>query len=164
MTTLKEKLLHKIDSHELRMKPKRYFVMRLVALAIVAGLVLAVTVFLFNFIFFSMRVSGHAQLFRYGGAGFFVFLKLFPWLLFATDILLVILLEKLLRRFRFAYRQPVLYLFLALFAFGIAAGLFLDRISDVNERLLNHADRDELPGLINNLYRGARRLPPGEFR
>jgi hypothetical protein len=164
MATIKEQILEKIRGNELRMKPRAYFTLRLIALGLVASLILVLTVFIFNFIFFSMRVSGHAHLFRYGFSGIVIFLALFPWTLLFADLLLVILLEHLLRRFRFASRQPILYVFLVLLALAISAGIFIDRTSDINERLLHHADRDELPGALNEFYEGARRLPPPEFR
>ncbi|MDB5194683.1 MAG: hypothetical protein JWN50_697 [Parcubacteria group bacterium] len=162
--TIKENILHKIKENKLSMRPRAYFLLRMVLVALLGLVILLVSVFLFNLIFFSMRVSGHAHLMSYGPSGIAIFLRLFPWPLLIVDVLLLMLLEHLLRRFRFAYKQPILYFFFAILALAISVGLLIDRSSDVNDRMLRHADVNDLPGPFNNFYEGARRLPPPEFR
>jgi len=164
MANLKDSILQKIKENEVRMKPKAYFTARMIALAAVALLILVLTVFIFNFIFFSMRVSHHMSLMRSGGHGFLLFLALFPWTLLLADVALIALLENLLRRFRFAYRHPALYIFLILLAVGISAGLVLDRHTPLNDHFLRRADEHGLPGPMNQFYEGARRLPPPGYR
>ena len=164
MTSLKDKILEKIESRELSMKPRYLFGLRLALMVLVALLVLVFSVFIFNFIFFSIRVSGHMALLSFGLRGVGAFVLNFPWGLLIIDVLLVVLLEKMLRHFRFAYRSPVLYLFFAILALAISAGLVIDRSSDVNDRMLHRVESGErgLP-FFAPIYRGARRPWPEGF-
>jgi hypothetical protein len=69
-------------------------------------------------------------------------------------------LEWLVREFRFGYKIPVLYLLFGIFVLTAATALAIDRGTDINDRLLVHADRNELP-FGGDFYEGARRPMPG---
>jgi preprotein translocase subunit SecG len=153
---LKERILADISSRNTRVYPRIYFVLRTVLVAIVAILVLVVSIFIFNYVFFSLRVSGQEDLLNFGARGFSSFLEHFPWLLLALDLILTLLLEWLLRRFRFGYRSPILYLLLGIFAVTISAGYLMDRATRVDDALLYQADRNSLVGPFNEIYENIR--------
>jgi hypothetical protein len=155
----KDRILERIRQGERPMRSKAYFVARIIALALVALAVLAISIFLANFILFGIRINSHDALLGFGPRGLLLFVRMFPWPLLIIDIGLIILLEWLLRKFRFGYKSPVLYLFIGIIALSASAGFLIDRETDVNDRLLNRADRHELPG-FDDVFEGARHAPP----
>lgn len=163
MDKLQEKILQKIREGEVVMRPKLYFTLRAVALVLVTLAVLALSVFICNFIFFTLRLNGHESLLSRPG-GLFLFLRFFPWGLVVLDVALVFLLEWMLRQFKFAYQRPTLYLSLALVAVVLSAGFVIDRGTPFNDRILMRADRGGLPPPFVQIYEGSRRPLPPEFR
>lgn len=158
----KERILQKIRSQEISMRPKLYFTLQLSALAAVAFLILVFSVFIFNFLLFTIRINSHDALLGFGPRGFAAFLYFFPWELLALDIALIVALQWMLRTFKFGYQTPAAYLLLGLLAASALFGFALDRGTVLNDRFLDEADRHEL-GPFNDLYGHARRpLPPGQ--
>ena len=54
---MKDELLAKIKAGEVTMRPKIHFTIKAVALVAVAFAVLVISILIFNFIFFSIRIS-----------------------------------------------------------------------------------------------------------
>ena len=160
---LKEGILKKIRSHEVFMKPRSYFIVRVIALALVLGAILLISIFLCNFILFSIRISGHEPLLGFGPRGLFVFAKLLPWTLLTADIILILLFEWMLRKFSFGYKGPVLYLLLGLVVLTGSISFIIDRGTPFNDRLMRQQNERGLPYPLNNFYQHARRPHlPGE--
>jgi len=163
----KDAVLAQIREKKVSMRPKVYFTLKAALILIVAGIILLVSVGIVNFIAFSLRLNGHESLLAFGPRGVLAFLAIFPWPLVVIDALLVVLLEELLRRFRFTYRSPMLYLILAILAVALSVGITLDRATPLNDDLLQSADHDHLPPPLEALYEGARAPAPhdhGIFR
>lgn len=158
MTNMKEKIMQEIAAGKVAMTPRAYFHAKMAALVTLSLGVFLSSVFLFNFIFFSIRLSGQDALLGFGPEGWRAFVFFFPWGLFALDIILVFFLQKFLREFRFGYRIPVLYLLGGLMGAALLAGFTLAATTPLNERL--HERRGDLPPPMRALYDGARRPPP----
>lgn len=158
----KETVLAKIQRREVSMRPKFYFTAETILAGFVALLILLVSVGLLNFIFFGLRLNGHESLLNFGPQGIALFFFIFPWPLLALDVLLVLFLETLLRRFKFGYRAPVLYLLLGLLAVSISAGLALDRGTSLNDLLFTRAEHGELPSPFAEFYEGVPAAAPHE--
>jgi len=158
--TLKEKILSTINAKGLSMHPKYYFWLRVAAITVVSVAALLISVFIFNFILFSIRLNSHDAFLSFGPRGWGAFLYFFPWELLTLEVVLVGLLLWLLRQFRFGYQSPLLYMLLGLFIITFAAGLMLDRTTGINERFLRDADNRRLPPPFNEFYGHARRVPP----
>lgn len=152
---LKQQILENIRSGKVSMRPKLHFTLTVLATVFVSVAVLAVSVFIFNFILFSIRINHHDTLLEFGSNGLVAFLFFFPWLLLVIDIALIALLEWLLRRFKFGYKIPVLYLLLAIIAVTGVTGLALDRGTSFNERMIERTHR--LPPPVGQFYDGARK-------
>ena len=161
-TNIKEKVLEKISSNELTMRPKSYFVFKAAALIAVAIAVLAVSVFVCDFILLSLRVTGHYSLLGFGSRGLWMFFTFLPWELLFFDGILVFLLERLLRQFRFGYRTPVLLLLFGVITVSISIGFFIDRSTDLNEQLLLRARNHQLVSPLDTYYDRAGHPPPEE--
>src|SRR3990167_8644737 len=111
---IKAKILAAIESGKVTMRPRWHFVLQ--ATLVICGLVIVLLALLFltSFIIFSLRNTGvwFAPSFGYRGIG--VFLTSLPWLLIGLTVIFVVLLEILVKKYSFAYRQPLLYSALAL--------------------------------------------------
>ena len=155
----KDRVLASIEAKHVKAYSKAHFTLRVILLALLAAVILIVSVLLVNFALFTLRISGRAMLLNFGPQGILIFIRVFPWPLLAFDIALILILEWLLQRFKFGYRSPVLYSLIAIFAIAISAGLIIDRGTRFNDLLLRDADDRRLPGAIGSIYRGARRPP-----
>lgn len=158
-STIKDRLLKDIRAGEVHMTPRAYFTLKLSALIIMALSALAISIFICNFIFFSIRFSGQHELLGFGSRGFTTFLYFFPWHLLAIDILLIALLQRLLRQFRTGYKIPVLYLLGALILAAALLGFAVDS-TRINDRMAERSER--LPSPFRDFYdRAQRPLPLG---
>lgn len=159
----KDAVLEKIRAGAVRMRPKLYFILKASAVAFVAFLVLAVSVFLASFIFFAIRLNGSDSLLGFGPRGLGLFLETFPWPLALLDLVLILGLEWLLRRFRFAYSRSVLLILLALLAVVGGIGVTVSQTTRFHDDLFEHAEREGLPPPLGAFYRGAHQKPPEEL-
>jgi hypothetical protein len=159
---LQQKILEKIRSGEVSMRPRAYFMLKMALLALVAAAIVLVSVFILNFILFSIRASSQDALLGFGPRGLVAFLAFFPWPLLILDGLLIAGAQWLLREFKFGYKLPVVYVIAGLLVATVAAAFVLDRGTGLNDALLDRYDHDELHGPFGDLYGNARRLPPGQ--
>jgi len=161
-TSLKEKVLGRIQSKKLSMHPKYYFWLRVAALVVVSLLVLLISIFIFNFLLFSVRISSNDAFLGFGPRGWQAFLTFFPWDLLAVDAVLVAVLLWLLRQFKFGYKNPMLYVLLGICVLTVGAGVVVDQTTGINERFLKDAHEHRLPPPLVGLYGRADRMPgPG---
>lgn len=149
--SLKEKVLKKIKEGEVSMKPRSFFVWKMVAITAVSIFILFVAVLILSFIFFSIRESGEHLLLGFGRHGFFTFITIFPWLLLIVSVGLLFLLDYILRYFKFGYRLPLLEIFIIVLLVSGIAGFTLN-LTPLHPSLLQSADRNELP-LFGPMYR-----------
>lgn len=156
---LKDRLLKDIRSGDVAMRPKFYFTLKVAALVVGVLAAVVITVFIFNFILFTIRINSQDALLGFGPRGWEAFMRFFPWHLLVLDIALVVGLQWLLRQFKFGYKIPVLYLLAGLLVAAIAAGFVLDRGTPINDRLYEMRGRG-LPPPLGNFYDRARRPPP----
>ncbi len=159
----KDAVLEKIRAGAVQMRPRFYFVLKAFTVAVVAGLVLVLSIFLASFIFFSLRLNATDSLLSFGSRGLITFLQMFPWPFALLDLGLIFLLEWLLRRFRFAYSRPMLYILIALVAVVTSASLLVASGTRFHDSLLERADRDELPLPLGAFYEGAREKAASDF-
>ena len=155
-----KKVLDKILARQLTMRPRFYFTLKTFLLAAVALLTLVISVSIGSFILFSIRTSYETSLLGFGPSGLRIFLSLFPWPLLVLDVACIFVLQWMLRRFRFGYRSPLLYLLFAIIIVAVAMTSFVegDRVSDT---VLRGAHNIRLP-IIGDFYDRGRRPPPFE--
>ena len=158
---IKSRILADINSGKLEMRPKIYFTLKITALVLVVLAIVSISVFILNFILFSIRINSHEALLSFGPRGWEAFTHLFPWGLLIVDVLLIVLLITLVRHFKLGYKIPILHLLTVLIVLTVAAGVFLDRGTPFNDRMYERGGRG-LPNPIMKMYKHAHRpLPPG---
>ncbi len=128
-------VLEKIRTDSVEMRSKAHYHFRVALAVFLAVVILGISIFLFNFMLFTVAASGRSLLLQFGYRGVLFFLLYFPWWLLAADIFLMLVLERMLRRFKFAYRLPGLYVLVSVLLFILAAGYVLDT-ADSNHRLV----------------------------
>lgn len=156
---LRDKILAKIRAHEVTMRPRLYFSAQLVGLMLGTAALIFVSVFILNFILFSIRIElteGTPAI------GVTQFLQFFPWHLLVLAVVLFGAVLWLLRQFKFVYRVPLLYLLGALLSATIITAAIVDRATPINDQLLLRADRHQLPPPFGDIYRGVHHARPYE--
>jgi hypothetical protein len=155
-----QKVLAKIQAHELTMRPKLHFTLKSLALALVAIVILILSVSIGSFILFTIRASHQAALLGFGVSGYVLFFRFFPWTLLTLDILSIITLQWMLRKFRFGYKSPLLYLLLSIVAVTLLVSTVVDR-SHGSDSILRGAHHHGIPFVGNLFDQGRRPLPRG---
>ncbi len=148
--SIRQNVLEKIKSGKVRKLPRVYFVLRIVATLFVSALLLVVSAFVFSFMLFSFHESGEQFLLGFGIDGILAFLMLFPWMLFAIDVILLLVLEWLLQGFKFGYRIPLLNFGLGIFAVSLVVGALIN-LTPLHVFLLQRADNKQLP-VVGDAY------------
>jgi len=151
---LKDRILREIRSGDVSMRPRAYFVLQVIALIVVALATLVVSIFIFNFIVFSIRINHTDALFLMGPRAWGTFFAFFPWTLLMLDVLLVLVLEWLVRRLSWGYKVPMLYLLGGLLALTIVSGIVIDRGTPLNDDLWR--GNQGLPPPLRDIYGHAR--------
>ncbi len=163
MDKLRDKILQKIHEGDVTMHSRAYYALKAAALLVIAAAVLVVSVFICNFIFFTLRFNGHESLLMRPG-GLLLFLRFFPWELLLLDVALIALFDWLLRQFRFGYKRPMVYLVIGTLLVVFAGGYAIDRATDANDALLERADDNDLFWPFGELYEHARRPLPLQYQ
>jgi len=153
--SLKNKVLGKIQAGEIHMKSKSYFVFRIILIVSVVVLVLIVSAFLVSYILFSLKTSGRLFLLDFGMRGVVGFFTGFPWLLLLTDVVLLIILDYMLKNFRFGYHNPVIYLFLGTFILALVFGYVIE-LTPLHKTLLLKTEERSLP-IMSGFYSGLKK-------
>ncbi len=141
------------------MHSRAYFALRLSLFIALCVAILAVSIFIFNFIAFSIRLNHHDALLGFGASGLLLFLRFFPWWLLVLDAALIAILQLLIRQFEFGYKIPVLRLVSGIVLAALVMGFVMDA-TRVNDRFLHDADSHLRPSPFDHLYQGARYAPP----
>jgi len=126
-SSLTDKVLEKIKGGQIKMRPKFYFVLKTVLLAVgffVAG---SLVLFLISFISFHLRASGIWYLPGFGPRGWGIYLRLMPWFLILAGLILILILEILAKRFSFVWRRPIIYSLLAIILIALIGGFIIER-------------------------------------
>ena len=161
---LQQNILEKIKAGDIKMRSKSYFIVHLVLLIVLAILVLFTSAFLVSFIFFSIHMSGRFFLLGFGWRGLGVFLLTFPWSILLIDIVFILALEWLLKRFQFIYRSPLVYTLGGVALVTLATG-FVINVTPLHDVLFRQEQQGPVP-VIGGFYDRIQRPPheSGVFR
>lgn len=152
---IKDEILQKIKAGEICMKPKNRFMRDLALLISIVILTFILSTILVSYTLFSLYASGHLFLLGFGSKGIYEFILHFPWLLMSADAILIIFLDFLLKRFRFGYNNPIVYLFLGtLLLTGILGAII--NLTAFHRNLLLRAEKQSLP-VFGGFYQGLRK-------
>jgi len=142
--TTKERVLEEIKSSQIKMRPKFYFVLKTVLLAVGFFAAGALVLFLISFISFHLRASGIWYLPGFGLHGWGIYFRLMPWFLILAGLILILILEILAKRFSFVWRRPIIYSLLAIILIAIIGGFIIER-TPFHPGLFSKARQGKLP-------------------
>ncbi|MBP8994370.1 MAG: hypothetical protein KBG30_11270 [Bacteroidales bacterium] len=140
----KENALDKIKKGEVKMRPRIYFIFRILLWVLGIILIFIAGVYLVDLIFIVLHKSGLWFTLGFGPKGIMIFLGNFPWVLLLITLIFVALLETLIRRFSITYKRPLIYSVLAILILISLVGFFIQK-SSFNEHILKRAEEGRLP-------------------
>ncbi len=109
------------------MRPKIYFLLNTALIAGGIFLLGGFIIFLISFIHFHLQASGVWYLPGFGFHGLGIYLKLLPWFLIFTSVVLIFILEVLAKHFAFVWRRPIFYSLLAIILIVLAGSFIIDK-------------------------------------
>ncbi|TRZ48637.1 MAG: hypothetical protein D4S01_10000 [Dehalococcoidia bacterium] len=152
MGSISNKVFNKIKKGQIKMRPKIYFILRAVLIALMTLLVALFVLFLVSFILFNLRASGAWFLPGFGFGAMGILVKSLPWLLIVIALTLVIILELLVKHFSFSYRRPILYSILGIIIFALLGSFAISR-THLHSDFFWKAQERKLP-MMGGFYRG----------
>ena len=152
MGSISDKIFNKIKKEQIKMRPKIYFILRAILVALMTILVAFFILFLVSFILFNLRASGAWFVPRFGFGAMGIFIKSLPWLFILIALILIVVLEILVKRFSFAYRRPILYSVLAIIIFALLGSFAISR-THLHPDFFWKAQERRLP-MMGGFYRG----------
>lgn len=128
-----------IKKNHMRMHSRWYFVVRAALILIAAVMLALLLLYVVSFIIFALYESGAWFEPAFGIPGWSLFLAALPWGMFILSLVLLVLLANVLRRYAFAYHQPV-FIFLLVIILCITMGGFLVAATSFHKGLLEYAE------------------------
>ncbi len=107
--SISQAVIDKIKKRKVKMKPRMYFILRAVLIALAIVVVVFFVLYLVSFIMFSLQLSGVWFMPAFGFPGVAVLFRSLPWLLIIVALLSIVLLEFFAKHFTFAYRKSALF-------------------------------------------------------
>ena len=163
---LKDTVLADIESGAVKMRPHAYFMLHSILLALGGFMILMTLVFLASLIFFMLRQTGVWFTPAFGLRGIGIFIASLPWLLVLSALVFVLILELLVKKYSFGYRQPLLYSALGVIAVALVGGSVVAR-TQLHAALYRQAQANHLP-IAAPLYqhccmKGVKEVHPGKI-
>jgi hypothetical protein len=134
---VEKEITSQIKEGQLKMKPKWYFWLGTALLFQGTLGVLLIGSFISNLCFYQLRVHGPFGYLFLGKEGWSPFIATFPWKLLIIIGFSLLIGFKLLQKYEFSYTKHSLYIFFALMATILLAGLLTD-LAGVNEKFRLH--------------------------
>jgi len=149
--SINNKVINKIKSGNIKMKPKIYFVLRTALLMLSILVLVLFIVCLISFIAFSLRSSGVWLSPAFGFPCIKMLFGSLPWVLILITVVLIVLLEIFAKKFTFVYRKPILYSLLIIILVVFLGGFLIDK-TPFHSNLFWKAQEGHLPG-FGSFYR-----------
>jgi len=150
--SIKSTILEKIKVGEVEMKSKWHFILKGLLMAFGVFIFAIAIIYLFSFILFILAQNGALFATEFGFHGIGIFFMSLPWILLLLVGIFVIILEKLVKKYSFSYRKPILYSILGILLMLLIGTFFVSRIG-LHQSLSRFADEDRLP-FWGGMYRG----------
>lgn len=162
-TSVRKDVMDAIRTGAVRMRPRWHFVL-LSLLSVLGVLILLLTLlYVSSLIVFFLRDSGAWFAPAFGGRGWSDLLTGVSWRLVPLILLFIVVLELVVRRYRFVYKQPLLLSVLGILILVTVGGILIGQ-TPFHRQILISARHGELPPPMRFVYDdGALRPPPGEL-
>jgi len=152
-------LMEAIKSGKVKMRSRRYFLLRDTLAVTSIVIVLLIVVYFASFIIFVLHQSGAWFVPVFGLSGWFALFYALPWVLIALSGLFVIALAFLVKRYPFGYQWPLLYSVLGAFFLVAAVSFFFVQTSFSDALFDSLVPRE----LLGEYYPGVGLLAPNDI-
>ena len=146
-----EEVMRAIRSGDVKMKPRWHFVLSGTLAALGCIILFLTLLYVASFAIFGMRQSGALFVPVFGMRGIFVFFHALPGILITLLVAFVVVLEILVRRYRFGYRAPLLVSVVVILMVVLAGGAALER-TRFHAALARQARLHQLPSPFGDMY------------
>lgn len=147
---LKDLIIKKIKTGDLKMKSKVYFMTKGLLFSLLILITALLAFYFASFVVFALRANGIFVAPLFGIKGIGIFISSLPWLLLSIVFLAIISLEILVRYFSFGYRQPIFYSLLFIVGIVLAGTFFVDK-THLHRNVFNHTRVKGIP-FISPIY------------
>ena len=148
---ISQNVVSKIETGELKMRPKVYFVIKTILIVGLLALAFLLALYFGSLIIFILRIN---DILLFHGMGFQVIRNIFlsfPWYLVFLVFGLVILVEAAAKRFNFVYRKPLIVSLLIILVLVFLSSLLIEK-SSLHHSFFRLAEQERLP-LAGRMYR-----------
>lgn len=141
---IRQKVMDAIASGRVVMRPRWQFVLSAVLAITGSAILLLALLFLASFILFTLRHTGLVFVPVFGSRGWYELLISLPWVLVLLLLFFIAVLEILVRRYSFAYRQPLLYSAFGIMLVALIGGVLIDR-TPLHAGLFRYVEEGQIP-------------------
>jgi len=124
-----EKVMAEIKKKNIKMKPKIYFILASLMLAIGITATSLISIFLVNIISFRLRTQQYFQFLRFGRPGYRMFVMHFPWLLLFLAIAGIIGGILLFKKLDISYKKTFWMIVIGIIFFILVFGVLIDNFA-----------------------------------
>jgi len=125
--SIKNRILSEIKKGDIKMHPRVYFVLKSIIYIGIAVLLFVFISYLTSYGIFYLENNGIRFLFKTGFNGFSVLLHVLPWVLIVLFLIILYLIEKVIKKFNFTYKRPLIYSFLFVVVLAVIFGFILHK-------------------------------------
>ncbi len=153
--SIQENIIESIKSGKINMKPRWYFMLKIVLNILLVSVVFFATVYLLSFIGLVLHEKDLFNLFDLSPRGMKMLMTSIPWIIVMLSITLVMVLYVLVKDHAFVYKKPLAYILFGLISLVVLIG-FVVHMFDVNFRLARIGEdrRPPVIGPMHKYYRG----------
>jgi len=123
--SISARIIGAVKSGEIKMRPKWHFIFRAILWTVGVAIVALALVYSASLFVFIMARTGIWVAPVFGLRGLVVFLTSLPWLLLILVVVFIVILEIMVRRYSFAWRQPLIYSTVAILIVVAAGGILI---------------------------------------
>lgn len=149
---LKEQVMHAIREHRVEPRPRAYFTLYTLAVALLAFILAICLLYVASLVLFILREQGLLVVPAFGWRGIAVLTHSLPWLVIGLFLVLGILFGSVIRRFAHLHRRPFLVSFAAVALLALLGGFLLAKTS-THRRIARHVRDGSLPRVFGIGYR-----------
>lgn len=143
MTKTKEYIMSQIKSDKISIKARWIHLAKRIGLQSGLALTVLVVILSVNAFFFYIKSNGLLMPLHYGPTVWQKFLHSLPYDLILIIIILFLIINFIIKRFDFSYKQPIVIIFISLLLFVLLGSTVLFA-SNFNHALQGHLDRNDI--------------------
>lgn len=158
ITSIADKVFEKIENGDIKMKSRRYFIIKFMLMVVGVVLALLSALFLLSFSFFILHVTGALFLPQFGMSGLLRLTGSLPWMILIFAFLFIFLAEVLCTSFSIVYKRPVMYSFAGLLLL-VSVGSLIIYGTSFHHKIWKGALRENIP-ILSPVYKAYGKVVP----